>query len=134
MGEFFENPANWMPYFVSIITAVVSGIASYTKARRETKHDLEKMEKQHSIDIDNEREKHKLDMEREAEKHRMEIEKLKLMHQHELEMRDKESQNEMGKELMSVVVGKAMEMPAIQEQLNDSFKKSGNRQQRRARK
>lgn len=134
MENFFEDPSNWMPYVISIVCAIVSGIASYSKARRETKHDMEKMEKQHVIDIENEREKHKLDLEKEQEKHHMEIERINLVHKHELEMKDKESQNQLGKEVMSKLFDKAMELPEVKEQLSAGLKQPGNRQQRRANK
>lgn len=70
MGELKE----FMPYIVSIITAIISGISSYCLSKRNFKnevetiklnneHEIKKLMEQHKVDIDNLKEKHKLEME-----------------------------------------------------------------------
>lgn len=64
----------FMPYIVSIITAIISGISSYCLSKRNFKnevetikinneHEIKKLMEQHKVDIDNLKEKHKLEME-----------------------------------------------------------------------
>ncbi|MBR3881832.1 MAG: hypothetical protein IKJ36_01025 [Clostridia bacterium] len=63
-----------MPYIVSIMTAIISGLCSYNASKKQfnheldviktnNKHDINKLMEQHKIDIDNLKEKHKLEME-----------------------------------------------------------------------
>lgn len=64
----------FMPYIVSAITAIISGISSYCLSKRNFKnevetikinneHEIKKLMEQHKVDIDNLKEKHKLEME-----------------------------------------------------------------------
>ena len=64
----------FMPYIVSVITAIISGISSYCLSKRNFKnevetikinneHEIKKLMEQHKVDIDNLKEKHKLEME-----------------------------------------------------------------------
>ena len=46
----------YLPYIVTVLCSLISGIASYSAARRQTKADLEKLQKQHELDIEKERE------------------------------------------------------------------------------
>lgn len=68
-----EELKEFMPYIVSIITAIISGISSYCLAKRNFKnevetiklnneHEIKKLMEQHKVDIDNLKEKHKLEM------------------------------------------------------------------------
>ena len=45
-----------MPYIVSIVCALISGISSYCIARKQTKSDMYKLEKQFQLDLEKERE------------------------------------------------------------------------------
>lgn len=69
-----EELKEFMPYIVSIITAIISGISSYCLSKRNFKnevetiklnneHEIKKLMEQHKVDIDNLKEKHKLEME-----------------------------------------------------------------------
>ena len=64
----------FMPYIVSIVTAIISGISSYVLSKRNfrnevetiklnNEHEIKKLMEQHKVDIDNLKEKHKLEME-----------------------------------------------------------------------
>ena len=64
----------YLPYIVSIVCALISGIASYLISRKQMKTDLEKLNTQY-----------KLDIEKEREKFLMEKEKMELEHKYELE-------------------------------------------------
>lgn len=69
-----EELKEFMPYIVSILTAIISGISSYSLSKRNFKnevetiklnneHEIKKLMEQHKVDIDNLKEKHKLEME-----------------------------------------------------------------------
>ena len=48
---------NYLPYIVTVLCSLISGLTSYFAARRQAKVDLEKLQKQHDLDIEKEREK-----------------------------------------------------------------------------
>ena len=68
----------YLPYIVTVLCSVISGIASYSASRRQAKADLEKLQKQHELDIEKEREMFAM------QKERMELE-----HRHQLELKQK---------------------------------------------
>lgn len=102
----------YMPYIVSVVCSLISGFVSYSIARKQTKSDLEKLEKQHELDIEKEREKFAM------EKERMELE-----HKHQLELKEKEMENQVGADLFSAVAKEYMRSPAGQAQMRNAGKK-----------
>ena len=72
----------YLPYIVSVICAAIAGFTSYAVARKQTKADIQKIEKQYELDIEKER-----------EKFAMEKEKMEIEHRHQLELLQKESEN-----------------------------------------
>ena len=54
----------YLPYIVSIVCALISGIASYLISRKQMKTDLEKLNTQYKLDIEKEREKFLMEKER----------------------------------------------------------------------
>ena len=81
--------SEYLPYIVSVVCALISGITSYLVARMQTKADMQKLEKQYELDLDKEREKFAM------EKDRMELE-----HKHNLELKQKEMENKLGTDLI----------------------------------
>ena len=85
-----EELKEFMPYIVSILTAIISGISSYSLSKRNFKnevetiklnneHEINKLMEQHKVDIDNLKEKHKLEMELKEKQyvHEKEMQQLK---------------------------------------------------------
>lgn len=85
-----EELKEFMPYIVSILTAIISGISSYSLSKRNFKnevetiklnneHEINKLMEQHKVDIDNLKEKHKLEMELKEKEyvHEKEMQQLK---------------------------------------------------------
>ena len=103
---------NYMPYIVTVVCAVVSGLASYFAARWKSKSDIEKLMKKHELDIEKEREKFAM------EKERMEIE-----HRHQLELKQKEMENQLGTDIFSTVTKAYIQSPAGQAQMRKAGKK-----------
>lgn len=106
----------YMPYIVTIVCAMVSGLASYLASRRQSKSDLQKLMKQHELDIEKEQEKFKL------EKERMEIE-----HKNQLELKEKELANSLGASLTNTLIGEALKMPEVRQQLSNSIRKGSKK-------
>lgn len=102
----------YMPYIVSVVCALISGFGSYFITRKQTKSDLEKLEKQHELDIEKER-----------EKFAMEKERIELEHKHQLELKEKEMENQLGADLLSTVTKEYMRSPAGQAQMRNVGKK-----------
>lgn len=96
----------YLPYIVTVLCSVISGIASYSASRRQTKTDMEKLQKQHELDIEKEREMFAM------QKERMELE-----HKHQLELKQKEMENQLGTDLISTMTKEYMRSPAGQAQL-----------------
>lgn len=97
---------DYLPYIVSVICALISGFASYAITRKQTKSDIQKLEKQHELDLDKER-----------EKFAMEKEKMELEHKHQLELKQKEIESQLGTDLISTVTKEYMRSPAGQAQM-----------------
>ena len=107
--------STYMPYIVSVVCAVISGFTSYAVTRRQTKADIQKLEKQHELDIEKER-----------EKFAMEKEKMELEHRHQLELMQKEMENNLGAELLSTLTKEYIRTPAGQAQLRSAGTKRRN--------
>lgn len=102
----------YLPYIVTVLCSVFSGIASYSVSRRQAKADLEKLQKQHELDIEKEREMFAM------QKERMELE-----HKHQLELKQKEMENQLGTDLVSTMIKEYMRSPAGQAQMRSSASK-----------
>ena len=105
----------YLPYIATVICAIISGFASYFAARRQTKADLQRLEKQHELDIEKEREMFAI------EKERMNIE-----HKHQLELKQKEMENQLGSEVLSSIVKEYLHSPAGQAQMRNNRRKKGH--------
>ena len=105
----------YLPYIASVLCSVISGFASYAVARKQSKADIQKLEKQHELDLDKEREKFE-----------MEKEKMTIDHQHQMELLQKESENNLGNTLVSGL----MKMPEMRQKLSQEMKKGNNRSRR----
>lgn len=76
-----------MPYIVSIVCALISGIVSYCVARKQIKADIAKLEKQFQLDLEKER-----------ERFNMEKERMKIQHGYQMELQQKEFESTLMKE------------------------------------
>lgn len=116
MTETASNVSNlqtFLPYIVSILCALISGVASYCVARKQAKSDMKKLEKQFALDLEKERELFKM------EKEKMEIE-----HRYQMELKQKELDSALGNSLMSSVMTEAMKNPDIQRQIQSGISSS----------
>lgn len=105
----------YLPYIVTVLCSLISGIASYSAARRQSKADLEKLQKQHELDIEKEREMFAM------QKERMELE-----HRHQLELKQKEMENQLGTDLIATMAKEYMRSPAGQAQMRSAGSRKKN--------
>ena len=103
-----------LPYIVSIIVALISGLASYAAARRSTKGELEALKEANKHDLNKLMEQHKVDIDSLERKHIMDIEKLNLEHAHQMELQEKESGIRIGETILS----EAMKIPEVRQEIS----------------
>ena len=77
-----------LPYVVTLVTAVFTGLISYFSAIKKCKLD-------NDVKIKEMQEQHKLDLESQKEIFKLEIEKINLQHQNELEKMKIDSNNQL---------------------------------------
>ena len=106
----------YLPYIVTILCSLISGVASYLASRRLTKADLEKLQKQHELDIEKEREMFAM------QKERMELE-----HKHQLELKQKELENQLGANFTNTLLTEAMKMPEVRQQFAHGVRNGGKK-------
>lgn len=102
MNEYF-------PYIVSVVCALIAGLTSYAVARKQTKADIQRLEKQYELDLEKER-----------EKFAMEKEKMELEHQHQLVLKQKEMENQLGTDVISTMMKEYMRSPAGRAQMKSA--------------
>ena len=103
---------SYLPYIATVVCSLVSGFASFFAARRQSKADLEKLQKQHELDIEKEREKFAMDKE-----------KMELEHKYQLELKQKDLENQLGSDLVSTMAKEYMRSSAGQAQMRNAGKK-----------
>lgn len=104
-----NNIGTYLPYIVTFLCSVISGIISYLASRKQAKEDIKKLEKQHELNLQAEREKFNI------EKERMQIE-----HNHQLELKEKEMENQLGMEFVSTLTKEYMKTPEARAQLRNA--------------
>ena len=102
----------YLPYIATVVCTMISGIASYLAARKQSKTDLQKLMKQHELDI-----------EKECEKFALEKEKMEIEHKHQLELKQKEMENQLGTDLISTMTKEYMRSPEGRAQMRNAGKK-----------
>lgn len=106
----------YLPYIVTVLCSLISGLTSYSAARRQGKADLKKIQKQHELDIEKEREMFAM------QKERMELE-----HRHQLELKQKEMENQLGASFTNTLLTEAMKMPEVRQQFAQGVRKGSKK-------
>lgn len=116
----------YLPYIVSVLVALISGIVTYSVAIKNVKGSLESVKEANRHDIDKLMEQHKIDIDSLERKHEMELEKINLEHQLQMERSQKEFEHQFGGNMMNTMISEAMKMPEIRQQITSGMK-SGNK-------
>lgn len=106
----------YLPYIVTVLCSLISGFGSYFAARKQSKTELQKLQKQHELDIEKER-----------ELFAMEKEKMELEHKHQLELKQKEMENQLGANLTNTLISEAMKMPEVRQQFAQGVRSSSKK-------
>ena len=93
-----------LPYIVTLITAISTGLISYFSAIKKSKLD-------NDVKIKEIQEQHKLDLEIQKEIFKLEIEKINLQHQNELEKMKVDSNNQLTNNLANSFVNTLFQNP-----------------------
>lgn len=117
-----ENYKEYLPYFVSILVAFISGIMSYLAAARKCRADMKALKESNTHEINRLMEQHKLDIDSLERKHKMEIEKMELEHKHQLELKSKEAESAMSSSFVSTVMSAAMQTPEARQMMGQAWR------------
>ena len=113
-----------LPYIVSVIVAVITGLTSYFAAAKKSKTDLKALQESNAHEITRLMEQHKLDIDSLERKHLMEIEKMELEHRHQLELKEKEMETAFGGQLLTSMMDAAMNTPEAKQAIGQAFRNS----------
>jgi serine protease inhibitor ecotin len=102
----------YLPYLVSILTAVLSAIVSITVCKKQTKTEIDKIKEQSKANIELEREKLQL-----------EKEKIELEHKLELEKIHTQNDDAFASGITDKLLDMAFQNPDVQKQFADGIKK-----------
>lgn len=114
------NLTEYLPYIISILVALISGVVSYAAACKKAKAELEVVRAESEHDLNKLMEQHKLDLDAIRKKHELEIEKINLEHKHQMELKQMELNSQLGNGLIS----EFMKMPAVREEVTKGIKSS----------
>lgn len=110
-----------LPYIITIIMGVSTGLISYFSAIKKSKLD-------NDVKIKEIQEQHKLDLENQKEIFKLEIEKINLQHQNELEKMKVDSNNQLTNNLANSFVNTLLKNPqAIQDLIDLGNKLNKNK-------
>lgn len=114
----------YMPYIVSIVVAIITGLASYFAASKKSKIELKALKESNEHEINRLMEQHKLNIDSIERAHQLELEKMELEHSHQLELKNKEIENLLTNNLLSSILDSAMKTPGMQQMIEKSFQKA----------
>lgn len=117
-----EKLKEYLPYIVSILVALISGIMSYLASAKKCRTDMNTLKESNAHEINRLMKQHKLDIDSLERKHKMEIEKMELEHKYQLELKSKDAENTMGSDLLNTVVGAAMQTPEARQMLGQAWR------------
>lgn len=118
-----EELKEFMPYIVSILTAIISGISSYRLSKRNFKNEVETIKLNNEHEINKLMEQHKIDIDNLKEKHKLEMETKEKDFQHEKEMQQLKSNsiiNEKNQELLNTALS-GMAVDLVKDLMNGNI-------------
>lgn len=112
----------YLPYIVSILMAIITGITSYLAASKKSKTYLKALQESNTHEINRLMEQHKLDIDSLERKHQMEVEKMEMEHRHQLELKDKEMQNALGERFINGLMDVTLKTPEVKQAIGQAFR------------
>lgn len=120
----------YLPYIVSVLVAIIAGLASYLAAARKCRADMKVLKESNTHEINRLMEQHRLDIDSLERQHKLEIEKMEIEHKHQLELKSKDAENAMNSELLNTMVSAAMQMPEARQMMGQVWREQ-NAEKRR---
>lgn len=114
---------NILPYAVSVITALISGICAFIAAKKQSDMALEAVKEANRHDMDKLLRQHEVDIENLKEKHRLEVERMEIEHQHRMELDTAAAQNKAIGEIVSSLFSSTMASPYMTAMMEEQMKK-----------
>lgn len=117
----------YMPYVVSVLTALISGVASVYIASKRASSELQALEQKGAQDIERLMHQHEVDIDSMEKAHQLELEKMKAQHQLELESMEKQVANEASSQIIVGLFSQLLSNPEMQQILMDQMKDSSGK-------
>lgn len=114
---------NILPYAVSVVTALISGICAFIAAKKQSDMALEAVKEANRHDMDKLLRQHEVDIENLKEKHRLEVERMEIEHQHRMELDTAAAQNKATGEIVASLFSSAMTSPYMTAMMEERMKK-----------
>lgn len=111
-----------LPYMVSIISALISGAASYLSATKKSRTDMQALKESNEHEIARLMKQHELDLENMERAHHLDLEKLQIEHQLQLESASSSAQTQIAGSVFAGLIASMMESPVVKEKLEQSIK------------
>lgn len=112
----------YMPYVVSVLTALISGAASVYIASKRASSELQALEQKGAQDIERLMHQHEVDIDSMEKAHQLELKKMKAQHQLELESMEKQVANEAGSQIIVGLFSQLLSNPEMQQILMNQMK------------
>ena len=112
----------YIPYVVSILTALISGAASVYIASKRASSELRALEQRGMQDIERLVHQHEVDIDSMEKAHQLELETMKAQHQLELESMERQVANEAGSQIMVGLFSQLLSNPEMQRILMNQMK------------
>ena len=114
---------NILPYAVSVVTALISGICAFIAAKKQSDMALEAVKEANRHDMDKLLRQHEVDIENLKEKHRLEVERMEIEHQHRMELDTAVAKNKATGEIVASLFSSAMTSPYMTAMMEERMKK-----------
>lgn len=114
---------NILPYAVSVVTALISGICAFIAAKKQSDMALEAVKEANRHDMDKLLRQHEVDIENLKEKHRLEVERMEIEHQYRMELDTAAAQNKATGEIVASLFSSAMTSPYMTAMMEERMKK-----------
>lgn len=116
-----------LPYLITLVTTVSSGLVAYFAATKKSRSDLETVKESNRFEIERLMSQHRLDLEALERKHEMEKEKAELEHGYKLELLRKEAETNVGSSVVNAMIAEAFKSPEAQKVISEAFKNANKK-------
>lgn len=112
----------YLPYVVSVLTALISGLFTYWVAVKHTSSEIELLRKSNEHEIEKLMKQHELDINNIERCHALEMEKMETEHLYQMQMVEEQAKNQITGTFMSELMGAFMSTPEMKDFMGESVK------------